>query len=187
MNNFWLKLLITLISLLLILAHLIWPEVKIDLITTILLIIAILPWFSTLIESAEFPGGWKVKFRDLETAGNKITGEEESTDKKTEKSYSKVREEDPNLALAGLRIEIENRVRALATQNEIDESLPLVVLLQELRLNRIIDNEFYNGTSELIKAGNKAVHGAKVEPKVADWAFDKGPSILDALDRKLSN
>jgi len=187
MNNFWLKLLITLISLLLIAIHLIWPDLQIDLITTILLVIAILPWFSTLIESAEFPGGWKVKFRDLESAGNKITGVEESTDENSEKSYSKVREEDPNLALAGLRIEIEKRVRALASQNGIDESLPLALLLQELRHNRIIDNQFYDGTSELIKAGNKAVHGAKVESKVADWAFDKGPYILDALDQKLSD
>lgn len=64
--------------------------------------------------------------------------------------------------------------------------MPLAILLQELRHARVIDNEFYNGASDLIKAGNKAVHGAKVEEKVADWAFEQGPSILNALDLKLS-
>jgi hypothetical protein len=187
MNNFWLKLIITLISLVFIVLHLRFPEIRIDLVTTILLIIAILPWFSTLIESAEFPGGWKVKFRDVESAGNKITGEEKSKKQISKKSYYKIREEDPNLALVGLRIEIEKKVRALASSNKIDENLSLTILLQELRHARIIDNEFYGGTSELIKAGNKAAHGAKVESQIADWAFEKGPSILNALDQKLSN
>ena len=37
-----------------------------DALTLGLLIVAILPWLSSFIDTAEFPGGWKVSFRRLE-------------------------------------------------------------------------------------------------------------------------
>ena len=40
----------------------------IDAISLGLLIVALLPWASSLIESAKFPGGWEIKFRDLKKA-----------------------------------------------------------------------------------------------------------------------
>ena len=43
--------------------HMIWPGLVIDAITLGLLVIAILPWLSTLIERATLPGGWGVNFR----------------------------------------------------------------------------------------------------------------------------
>ena len=46
-------------------AHLIWPTLKIDAITLLLLVIALLPWLGGLLESLELPGGYKVKYRDL--------------------------------------------------------------------------------------------------------------------------
>ena len=60
----WLKLLISGIALSAIGLRIAYPTIKIDAISIGLIIIAFLPWFSELIESAEFPGGWKIKFRD---------------------------------------------------------------------------------------------------------------------------
>ena len=71
-NTTWIKIMVSCGGLLVLLARLIWPTIKIDAISLGLIIVAILPWLSSLIESAEFPGGWKIKFRDIQRAGEKI-------------------------------------------------------------------------------------------------------------------
>lgn len=65
MNHTKIKLLISLGSIGVIIARVILPNLKIDAITLGLLIVAALPWFSDLLQSAELPGGWKVVFKDL--------------------------------------------------------------------------------------------------------------------------
>jgi tetratricopeptide (TPR) repeat protein len=67
----WLKLLISFIALSAIALRIIFPGIKIDAISIGLIILAFLPWLSELIESAEFPGGWKVKFRKSESIVSK--------------------------------------------------------------------------------------------------------------------
>ena len=56
-------------------AHLALPSIRLDAAALALLAIAVLPWISSLIESAEFPGGWKVKFREVEEEQNRQRGE----------------------------------------------------------------------------------------------------------------
>ena len=73
------KIIISCGGLLILVIHLIWPAIKIDVVHLGLILIVILPWLSSLIESAEFPGGWKIKFRDIQQAGAKITGIEDTT------------------------------------------------------------------------------------------------------------
>jgi hypothetical protein len=46
--------------------HLVWPGLKIDAITVLLIVVALVPWLGELLESIELPGGWKVKYRDLQ-------------------------------------------------------------------------------------------------------------------------
>lgn len=65
------KIVISLTALVLIAVRLKWPEIKIDTVTIGLLVVAILPWVAVLLESAEFPGGWKVRFRDLKNEQEK--------------------------------------------------------------------------------------------------------------------
>ena len=50
-----------------------------DNVTLGLLVVAVLPWLFTLIEEAELPGGWKIKFRDLEAKTDVLQREAEST------------------------------------------------------------------------------------------------------------
>ena len=66
MNPVYLKLVLSAFAIALIAVHLIWPDVEIDAITLGLAVFAALPWLPSILESAEFPGGWKVKFRELE-------------------------------------------------------------------------------------------------------------------------
>lgn len=46
--------------------HVVRPDLKIDTITVVLLVVALLPWLGHLLDSIEMPGGWKVKYRTLE-------------------------------------------------------------------------------------------------------------------------
>ena len=102
---------ITGISIVLVIIHLKFPELKIDAISVTLFIIAILPWVSPLFKSIELPGGIKVEFKDLKNAEAKVkkAGLIKETPLRHEAKYSflSVASIDPNLALAGLRIEIE--------------------------------------------------------------------------------
>lgn len=58
-----LQALISAFALAALLAHILRPDLAIDAISFGLFILALLPWLSDLIASAEFPGGWKVQFR----------------------------------------------------------------------------------------------------------------------------
>jgi len=184
-----LKIGITTISILLILVRLIWPNINIDSITLGLLVVAVLPWLSVLIESAEFPGGWKVKFRNIKDAGDKITGDEPlpSEQPKPEASYLDIANIDPNLALVGLRIEIEKRLRILGDCFNVPPNKPLTHILLDLQLDNVLTYDVRDGLVELIRAGNSAAHGAKVEQDVANWAIDSGRNILAHLDHLIKD
>src|ERR1039457_5275582 len=79
-----------------------------------------------------------------------------------EPAFLHIAERDPNLALAGLRIEIEKRLRLLAGYFKIPERLSLTQMLRELQKREIMTASALGGLQELIFAGNRAVHGAKV-------------------------
>lgn len=52
-------------ALLIALAYLVWPNLSIDAITITLLFIALVPWLSPIFKSLEFPGGWKIEFKEM--------------------------------------------------------------------------------------------------------------------------
>ncbi|MEX1231540.1 MAG: hypothetical protein WEB58_14930 [Planctomycetaceae bacterium] len=57
---------ITVAAIALLAGHLVWPSLSIDYITTVLVVIALMPWLPAIIQSAKFPGGWEVTFRQIE-------------------------------------------------------------------------------------------------------------------------
>jgi hypothetical protein len=63
----------------------------------------------------------------------------------------------------------------------------LIRLFHALRERGVLSEDSIDGLQDLIMAGNSAVHGAKVEEAVADWAFEYGPQVLAVLDSKLEN
>ena len=76
MNNHKLKYAITIIAILIALAHLIWPSLSIDAITLTLLFISLIPWLSPLFKSLEFPGGLKIEFKELKEKMDSIVAKE---------------------------------------------------------------------------------------------------------------
>jgi hypothetical protein len=57
--------LVTVVTIGAVLVHAVLPSVKIDTVTVVLLVLALLPWLGELLESVELPGGWKVQYRGL--------------------------------------------------------------------------------------------------------------------------
>jgi hypothetical protein len=183
----WLKGVISLAAVCVIVIRILFPDLKIDAITFGLIVVAVLPWLSELIDTAKFPGGWEVKFRDLRDAGAKVTSNSPppSEPEVPKPSFAIIAEHDPNLALVGLRIEIEKRLREYARIHGLDERRGLSQLLAELSRREVLPQDTIGGLKELIYAGNSAAHGARVQEGVAEWAMDAGPQILASLDQQL--
>lgn len=172
---------------LLVLLHLVFPKWTIDSTTIVLLVMAIIPWLDSLFTSLELPGGLKVQFRALENAGRKITatGAVPEDNPTPDASYLASVTDDPNLALVGLRIEIEHRIRTLSQKNGVEPSRSLSGLVRELGRRGVLPPRVVSGLLDIVGIGNSAAHGARFDREATDWAFRVGPEILKTLDRYL--
>ena len=164
-----------------------YPDL-LDSVDLMLIGFAILPWLASLIHRLELPGGFKIELRHVQTAGTKITGQEEAPHEAEapEWPFLGIAEADPNLALVGLRIEIERRLRKLAEHVAIDHRQPLPRLLRRLQREGTLTISVASGIQDLVAFGNRAAHGAAVDPEAASWATDVGPQVLKVLDERLA-
>ena len=189
MSQTILKVGISLVAVILMGVHLIWPGLKIDSITIGLFMLGILPWLASLLQSAKLPGGWEITFRDVEEAAKKATQTKDTPEQIIDSespSFFDVADLDSNLALVHLRIEIEKRLRTLAQNANLNSTGPLLRLFRDLQRDGVVDNVVFSGLQELIMAGNQAAHGAEVEPAVADSILEYGPKIINALDHSIA-
>jgi hypothetical protein len=60
------RIVVTVVASILIFAHILRPEIKIDSVTVALFVVALMPWVSSFIDTASLPGGWKLSFRKIE-------------------------------------------------------------------------------------------------------------------------
>lgn len=173
--------------------HIIKPDLKIDAITLVLIAFAIIPWLAPLIKSIEFPGGWKIEYQDLERTRQKadkvgLLSEILSDEDSKKYSFQVITQDDPNLALAGLRIEIEKRLKKLAELNNIGTKMQgMARVLDMLSKKQLINLQEKSVISDMIGLLNAAVHGARVDKHAAEWAIDIGPRILKSLDDRLES
>lgn len=170
-----------------------FPSITIDAITVTLVGIAVLPWLGPLFKSIEIPGGVKVEFNELVAAGKKV---EESgliveprrarPMEEHEYAFQSVVGNDPNLALAGLRIEIESRLREMAKQRGLRwERIPLARLMHDLESKGALSGSETSAIRDLVPLLNHAAHGAETDPSAFEWAMDFGPRVLGALEDRL--
>jgi len=177
-------------ALLLALVHFGWPKLAVDAVTLTLVVIAILPWLAPLVKSLELPGGWKIEFRDLQKARSRADSAgllAAQPSRAEEFSFESVADRDPNLALAGLRIEIERRLSLLARAHGLDTGRPMGVgqLLRALTQAKVLTDEERSILADMTNMLNAAVHGAEVDPRAAGWAIDVGPRLLTSLDERI--
>lgn len=186
---------ISAIGILFIVGHMIWPDIKIDGITVLLIIIVIIPWLAPVFKSFELPGGLKVEFHDLEKATKKL--EESGLIKKgsaskkhqdhSKYSFLNVVDIDSNLALSGLRMEIESRLKDLAEQNfKVVDRHGINQITRQLSEHGILSNQESSAILDILPILNKAAHGQDVDEKTHKWVIEIGPQILDSLEARKS-
>lgn len=177
------------------LVHIIFPKLNIDSITLTLLIVAVIPWLFPLFKSLELPGGFKFEFQELELIEKRIKKvgliNDRLFNEDGEKyTFVEIANENPQLALAGLRIELEKRLRELRNLNARDGIVfstrgSIRRMMQDLYSSKIVTEQEKNILIDLVGSLNKAVHGENVDYRVAQWVIDIGPKVLDAIDKKI--
>ena len=185
---------ITVVAFILILLHAFFPN-RIDEITVMLFVIIVLTWTAPFLKSIELPGGLKITLptQELEKAGEKVKESGLISPKTDLKSIQKhryafqtVAGDDLNLALSGLRIEIEARLNELAEDKGLKVHRPgagsLTGLLEK---SNVLSHDEAAAIRDLLPLLNQAAHGAKVEESSFDWAMDFGPKLLGALEDRL--
>jgi uncharacterized protein YegP (UPF0339 family) len=153
---------------------------------------AIAPWLMPVVKAFELPGGWKIEFQELratrdkaEQAGLLVPPPESEGRHDFDYPFQVIADQDPNLALAGLRIEIEKRLNRIAKVKGISARKPgIIILMKELLRAKVLTEDEYSALSDLTLTLNSAVHGAKIDENAKTWAMDIGPQILEALNRK---
>ena len=196
----WLKqravlLSITTVALSFAVGHLVWPAAKIDVITLGFLAFAVLPWLRGILKGVKLPGGLEITLADAEKAAEKINEDSRliqvsasAEEPLQAKQVSEITSSsDPNLALVALRIEIERRLRALAAKNGLGTGeRSLSRLVTQLERQGVLRSATAEGILTMVRYGNEAAHGAKVDPDVALWVPVEGKRVLDILDYVLS-
>jgi hypothetical protein len=182
---------ITIAAIIFVAVHLIWPNLAIDAVTLTLIIVAILPWLAPLFKSVELPGVVKVEFQDLQQAREKadragLLSAPADAASLPRYSFQLVADEDPNLALAGLRIEVERRLVQIAEshgQPTVRQSAG--ALLRRLAELQLITGQEQSVLADMLGLLNSAVHGAAVDGRAAEWAMEVGPRLLRSLEDKV--
>jgi hypothetical protein len=190
MNNL-VKLIVSIIAVMGIVLHAICQNIKIDSITIALLFIALLPWLAFLLEEVEFPGGWKVKFKrqekeEIEKKANQAgLAPDISKEGGNKYSFQLVGPANKNLALAGLRIEIEKILIDIAKKNGIGTNMQGVGRIVKFLFDKnLINFEEKAVINDMIGLLNKAVHGKKIDDDSYYWAMEYGLKLLKALRDK---
>lgn len=221
MNAEKLKYLISIGAIFLLILHVFWPGLGIDITAIVLLFIAAFPFSGALllktlassgVKNLKLPGGIKIELADAKAATDKVIRGWASielpapkvsgtaTVSEPETSQVQISVEDPiayirevadtdsNLSLVAFRIEIEKRIREIAENYQIrSHRTSLGKLIRELQNRQILPPEVSAGLMDLVALGNRAAHGAEVEPNAADWVLDFGASIILELDNILEN
>lgn len=169
--------------------HAFLPSLTIDSTTAWLIAIAVLPWLGSFFRVVELPGGLKVEYQCLKEAEERAREagviSSEKLPQTEEPLYVRIASEDPNLALAGLRIEIERELLSLADRHGISvERKSIMQIAKELTQQNVFGAGAYLAIGDLTHLLNNAVHGAKVEPESVAWAISQGSQIVQSLRSK---
>ncbi len=190
----------------LIVAHALIPDILIDSNTIILLLILLLLMLFPYIESINFPGGGGIKFfqREIDRLEEQKEVEElfePPPDPKTtitpdtlrpqEKLITGIVSEDPlvftasdpNLLLAALRIDIEKKIRELASVSKTPAAgRPVDSVMNSLVNKRRIPHSEARYIEDILQVCNNAVHGIKVDAISASRVLRMGRDVIKWID-----
>ena len=151
-----------------------------------LLVFAGLPWLIPLarfsswpIKSMKLPGGVEFEFSELKQIGEEAASAGLLKPAEDTYSFQTIYDQDPNLAVAGLRIELEKRLREIGKIAGIDVNRTGIgQLVRALDRNGALDRSEVSVIADLMPTLNKAVHADDLDARAFDWAMDVGPQLL---------
>ena len=147
------------------------------------------PWLGKIFKSLEMPGGWKIEFQEvrrLEYEAQKAGLLKKDEQQIFDPTYLSLIKEDPSLALAGLRIEIERKLRAIAgkdSQSGPFQSLSRIV--KDMESAELLTPIQRSTLMDILSTLNSAAHGRNIRPADAYEVMGLGQRLLSSLDQKL--
>jgi hypothetical protein len=170
------------------------PEWNIDSTSIILLVLACVPWFIQYVKSLEINGVGKIeliddkKKKEIEQKVKDAGIVPSQSNDTPQYAFYNLRYDDPKLALAGLRIEIESVLRKIAEKNGLDVSHSgLGRMTDILSQHELISSNERGIIFDITGILNKAVHSQldEFQSESVDWVFDLGLDILKSLNARL--
>jgi hypothetical protein len=191
-----LKIIITITAVGLATVHIIYPKINIDYITVILMGMALIPWVEPLFKSVGLPGGINFRFQDLEILETEAEEaglisldnyNNESVTLTPKYDFIEIADKNPELAILSLRIEIEKKLRQLATFNNITTAnLSANGILEQLEQKKILNQNESTVLKKMLPLLNRAAHKTVNDKRLSNWVLEKGPSIINNLEKKIN-
>ena len=147
------------------------------------LALAVMPWVIQLVERISAPGGFEVVFAKAE---RQLLESEADPDAADIDAFKYFESNDPNLAIAMLRVQIERRLRQIAEDIMLEPDprgrpRTLRSLTDALGERGAITKEAVVLLHDLMPVMNEAVHGVEVGSRGTEFALTYGPRILSLL------
>lgn len=162
----------------------------VQLVLLVLALALLSPWarmIPHILESAELPGGFKFVFRKIAAeaeAAGLLAEPPLSAQRSGRPIYEIIYNDDPLLALAGLRIALEKRLKDMALIGDISKDQPLGRIITELTSRGVLTAEQSSALADLIPVLNRAVHAGDTSAGEADWAMTLGPRLIAGLEKR---
>jgi hypothetical protein len=190
------SIIISILAFMLILAHALFPSCGIDSTSAAFFVILIAPWLFPFVRKISLPGGGGVETRDVEkieaVSGRvsekhklRIPGRAQSLSAYPRTLSLDVLDEDPNLALASLRMNLEQSVRrVLGGVKDTPKNmryLSLRGMVDYLHQREILSSELQEAIMSISNVCNRAIHQTDVDRATASRVIEASIPILDAL------
>ena len=194
-----LKILISSAAIVVALAHIIFPDIKIDLITLALICLAFIPWVEPLFKSVSVPGGLSFEFHDLEKLESKAkkaglipqskkNTEHESSVMPKQYDFIDMAESRQELAITMLRVEIEKKLWTIAAKNHIGYTEKSILELTDVLISKnILRTSEADVLKELIVVLNNIKHNGSYDDRITGWIKEIGPLIIENLEKKIQH
>jgi hypothetical protein len=183
---------ITATAVFLFIVHFFLPQVKVDAIALFLFAFAVIPWLGRVFTKIELPGGMKFEYREFEIAAEEakesgliqeravsISGSQATL---VDRGYIHLLTSDPTLALAGLRIDLEQHLNKLASKRDIPPRLSLLRLVSALVNAEVINQRQSKALLSILRSLNGAAHGEQIDSMQAEEVMKVGQELLQSIE-----
>lgn len=92
---------------------------------------------------------------------------------------------DASVGLGAFRTELEQRLRRLARDAEVQSASSIEVILRRLTEEGLFEPEAAEGFRGLLTMCERALHSSSVDPAMAGWVKERGVPLLLSLDLML--